>query len=183
MAALGGLKESKMKNWFWWLLAGIISLVGGFIALANPLAATLTAELLAGWVFIVVGILTILSVFNDQGWGGRLLSILLGLALLFVGVSLIANPLGGMVSLTFVVAAMLLAMGVMRIFLGIGASDSRLRWIMILAGIVSLVLGGMILANFPQSALVVLGIFLAVELISNGVSLIVLALSRKSPAA
>jgi uncharacterized membrane protein HdeD (DUF308 family) len=53
---------------------------------------------------------------------------------------------------------------------------------MILAGIVSLVLGGMILANFPQSALVVLGIFLAVELISNGVSLIVLALSRKSPA-
>lgn len=38
----------------------------------------------------------------------------------------------------------------------------------------------MILSNFPWSATVVLGIFLAVELISNGISLIVLSLTRKA---
>lgn len=59
-----------MKNWFLWLLAGVVSLIGGFIALANPLATTLAVEQLAGWMFLVVGLLTILSAFGSQGWGG-----------------------------------------------------------------------------------------------------------------
>lgn len=41
----------------------------------------------------------------------------------------------------------------------------------------------MIFSNFPQSAVLVLGVFLAVELISNGVSLVVLSLARKSETA
>jgi uncharacterized membrane protein HdeD (DUF308 family) len=38
-----------MKHWILWLVAGLVSLLGGIMALANPLAASLTAELLAGW--------------------------------------------------------------------------------------------------------------------------------------
>jgi uncharacterized membrane protein HdeD (DUF308 family) len=38
----------------------------------------------------------------------------------------------------------------------------------------------MIFSNFPQSAAVVLGVFLAIELISNGVALIAIVLARKS---
>ena len=45
-----------------------------------------------------------------------------------------------------------------------------------ISGLVSIILGVMVLANFPQSAAVVLGILLAVELLSNGVSAIALAL-------
>ena len=60
-----------MKNWFLWMIAGLISLFGGFFALANPLAATLTAELLAGGMFVAVGIMTMVSSFGAQGWGGR----------------------------------------------------------------------------------------------------------------
>lgn len=43
-------------NRFSWLLAGILSLIGGFIALTNPFAATLTAEMLAGWLLLFSGI-------------------------------------------------------------------------------------------------------------------------------
>ena len=59
-------------------------------------------------------------------------------------------------------------------------AQTPLRWALILSGAVSLLLGAMILSNFPQSAALVLGVYLAVELISNGVSLIVLSLARKS---
>ena len=52
-----------METWhevlFLWMLAGLISPVRRFFALANPLAATLTAELLAGWMFVIVGIATL----------------------------------------------------------------------------------------------------------------------------
>lgn len=61
-----------MKNWVWWMIAGILSLIGGGFALANPLAATLTAELFAGWTFMLVGVLILVSAFNDQDWGARI---------------------------------------------------------------------------------------------------------------
>ena len=169
-----------MQYWFLWLIAGLISLAGGIFALANPLAATLTAELLAGYMFIIVGILTVFSAFSDQGWGGRILAILLGLALLFLGISLVANPLAGMVSLTFVTGFMLLVVGLFRILLAFSSHVASLRGVLIVSGALSVLLGVMIFANWPQSAVVVLGLFLAVELISNGVSLIVLSLTRKS---
>ncbi len=169
-----------MKHWFWWMLAGIISLIGGFLALANPLAATLTAELLAGWMFIVVGIMTIISGFGDQGWGGRILTIIMGVLILFLGFNLVGHPLAGMVSLTFVIAIVLVVMGIVRLLLAFSSELAPLRWVLIISGVLSLVLGAMILSNFPKSAALVLGIYLAVELISNGISLIVLALARKS---
>ncbi len=169
-----------MKNWFLWMIVGLISLFGGFFALANPLAATLTAELLAGWMFVAVGIMTMVSAFGDQGWGGRILSLLIGLVILVLGVDLIADPLAGVVTLTLVVAIGLVVMGILRALLAVGASSAPLRWALILSGAVSLLLGAMILSNFPQSAALVLGVYLAVELISNGVSLIVLSLARKS---
>ena len=169
-----------MRNWFLWMIAGVISLFGGFFALANPLAATLTAELLAGWMFVAVGVMTMVSAFGDQGWGGRILSILIGLIILILGIDLIANPLAGVVSLTLVVAIGLIVMGVLRILLAFRSDFAQLRWVLILSGAISLQLGAMIMSNFPQSAALVLGVYLAVELISNGVSLIVLSLARKS---
>lgn len=169
-----------MGNWFLWMVAGLISLFGGFFALANPLAATLTAELLAGWMFVAVGIMTMVSAFGDQGWGGRILSVLIGLVILVLGIDLIGNPLAGVVSLTLVVAIGLVVVGVLRFLLAFRSDLAPLRWVLILSGAVSLLLGAMILSNFPQSAALVLGIYLAVELISNGISLIVLSLMRKS---
>ncbi|MFV0493373.1 MAG: HdeD family acid-resistance protein [Pseudorhodobacter sp.] len=169
-----------MKYWFLWLLTGIVSVLGGFFALANPMAATLASELFAGFSFIAVGILTLLSAFADQGWKGRILSILLGLAMLFLGFSLVNHPLSGIVSLTIITAAMMLVMGVFRLILAFSAEARNLRWVLVLSGLVSLALGVMIFANFPESAAVILGIFLGVELLSSGISLIVLSLSRKS---
>jgi len=169
-----------MKNWFLWLIAGVLSLVGGLAALANPLAATLTAELLAGWTFVLVGLLAIVSAFSDQGWGVRIVAILLGVMITLMGVNLVAHPLNGVLSLTLAAAYILMIAGLMRIFFAFKITISSLRWAMILSGSVSIILSLMIFSNFPQSAVVVLGLYLAIELISNGISMIVLSVSRKS---
>lgn len=169
-----------MRYWFLWLLAGVVSLFGGLLALANPLAATLTANLLAGYMFILVGVLTVASAFGDQGWGGRILSIFLGLLIVFFGISLVGHPLASVVSLTFLAGFLMLVMGTLRFLMAFGARARSLRIALMLSGALSIILGLMIFANWPQSAAIVLGVFLAVELISNGVSLIVLSLTRKS---
>jgi len=168
-----------VKHWVWMLLAGALSLLGGVVALLNPLAATLTAALLTGYVFIGVGVLLLLSVFGDDRWNSRLLSLVLGLVVLALGISVVGNPLEGVLSLTVAVAVLMLVIGVLRIVLAFGMPTTGLRLFLILAGIVSLVLGVMILSNFPYSAAVVLGILLAIELLSNGASLIALALAAR----
>ena len=169
-----------MKNWILWLVAGVVSLLGGIMALSNPLAASLTAELLAGWSFIFVGVIALFSVFGDQGWGSRIFTFLLGLLFLLIGINLVAHPLRGLLSLTYVVAVFMMIAGIVRLVLAFSAELRPFRLIMIISGALSIVLAMMIFSNFPQSAAVVLGIYLAIELISNGVSLIAIALARKS---
>ena len=169
-----------MTYWFLWLLAGIASIVAGMVALANPFAATLTAELLAGYMFLLIGVLTLISAFGDQGLGARIWALLLGLVITVFGYNLIAHPLEGVLKLTFIVAALMMIMGVFRILIALTPMAAGARGFLLVAGIVSIALAGMIFANYPWSGAVVLGIFLAVELISNGVSLVFLALDRRT---
>jgi len=171
-----------MKNSILLIGTGALSLLGGIIALLNPLEATLTAELLTGYLFIAIGVLMLLSIFADDSWGSRLLSLVLGVAILVIGVNLVSNPLQGVLQLTVVVALLMLFIGVLRIVFAFRMPTAGLKAMLILAGIVSLVLGGMILSSFPFSAAVVLGILLAIELISNGISLIVLGLAARDRA-
>lgn len=170
-----------MKYWFLWLVVGFLSFIGGIVAFANPFAATLTAELLAGYLFTGIGILTVVSSFQDQGWGARIWALLLGVVLTVFGFNLIVHPLEGILHLTVIVASLMLIMGALRIATAFSCVPAGARAFLIIAGLLSIVLSGMIFFNFPWSSAVVLGVFLAVELISNGLSMILVALERREP--
>lgn len=171
-----------MKNWFLWFAVGVFSVVGGLFAFANPLSATLTAELVAGWLFLAIGLLTLFSAFQDQGWGARIWAILLGCVITVFGFNLLAHPLEGVLSLTFGIAILLMIIGVFRLVIAFSPMGGAARGLMILSGLVSVVLSLMIFANYPWSSAVVLGVYLSVELIFNGMSLIALSLYRKDEA-
>lgn len=171
-----GLKRS----WIWMAIFAVISLVGGVLALFNPFAATLAATLMAGWAFAVLGGLQVFQSFQVQGWGGFVWALLFGVLTLVVGISLIFNPLAGMVSLTLLVAVLFIAVGVVKIMYSFSLRPlSGWIWVLV-SGIVSAVLGVMILADFPWSATAVLGILLGAELISNGVLFLFVALGLKN---
>lgn len=175
------IRNSEMKYWFLWLIVGILSILAGIVALANPFAATLTAELIAGYMFLAIGVLTLVSAFQDQGWGARIWALLLGALITVFGFNLVTKPLEGIVQLTLIVAILMMVMGIFRILIALTPMAAGARGFLIVAGLVSIVLSIMIFTNFPWSSVVVLGIFLAIELISNGVSIIFVALDRREP--
>ncbi len=168
------------KNWMILFVLGCLSVLAGILALLNPFGATLAAELLAGWSFLVIGVAQIINAFREEEWGGRLWTILLGVVALLAGISLVMNPLAGIITLTVVLGVMFLVSGIFKLIVGFRVHDSALKWAVIISGIISILLGLMILSNFPGSAVVALGVMLAVELLSNGVTAIALAWSRKS---
>ena len=165
-----------MKAWILWLLVGILMIIGGLVALANPLAATLTAEQIAAWIFIIAGLLQLLGVLLDKQWSSRLWALLLSLACFWLGVSLLANPLAGVLALTFVVALGFLVSGVAKLIFGFKIRTTPYFWPAILSGAISLVLALMIFSNFPQSAAVLLGVLLSIELLVSGSTMAAFAL-------
>jgi uncharacterized membrane protein HdeD (DUF308 family) len=52
----------------------------------------------------------------------------------------------------------------------------------LISGLVSVILGGMILAQWPQSGLWIIGLFIAIELLFNGWSYLFIALAARAAA-
>lgn len=169
-----------MKSSVWWILGGIISLIGGVFALINPFPASLAANFLAGWAFCIIGILAIIAIFQSGGAGYKILMGLFGASALFLGISLIANPLAGLVTLTILVGALILVSGITRIIVAFQMRGTDWFWLMLLSGAISLLLAFLIFSDFPESAATILGIFLGIELIFNGVSMFSMAAISRS---
>lgn len=165
-----------MKSWVLWLVIGAVLLVGGLVAIFNPFAATLTAQQIAAWLFLFGGIAQVVATIRSSDWGARIINLVLAVAYLWLGISLLGHPLAGILTLTVLVAIMFLVNGILKVLLSFTLRGTPNFWAVLLSGAISIALAIMVFANFPQSAAVLLGVLLAVELISTGAMMIAYAL-------
>jgi membrane protein HdeD len=168
-----------MKHWFLLLVAGVVAVVGGILALFNPIAATLTATTIVAWLFLLMGALQIVAAFGDMRTGARIWTAALGALAIFIGGWILSNPIAGTMALTWTIGLLFFIEGVVKLVLAFSTRGTPYFWALLLSGAVSVLLGGMILARFPESALTFPGILLAIDLISTGVSMVALALHFK----
>ena len=153
-------------------VSGLILIAGGVLALLMPVVASLTATLIVGWTFFIAAVLHIVQAFRTSE--DRLWHIGFGLLGLFLGVSFIFNPLGGMLSLTIVLGGTFLAYGLMQLYLVWKRRKTDSVWMMALSGIVSIALAALIVSDLFAASVTVPGLVLAIELISTGVALLLL---------
>lgn len=155
-----------------WLVVGIISILGGIFAFFNPLSATFAAEQLAGFTFLLVGVLQFIALFRAHSTTGKVLAAIGGVLGVLIGIELLQNPLQGILTLTMVVAILFMATGIVRVVVAFGLRKTVAFIPLLISGLISIALAIMIFSGYPQSATYMLGVLLAVELISNGISLI-----------
>ncbi|MCA0941556.1 DUF308 domain-containing protein [Yangia mangrovi] len=177
----GPMPSDPRKKWGWMLVLGIILILGGIGAFVHPFAASLTVLTISAIAFVAAGALQLWIAFNAQAsTGARLAEAVLGLLVLAFGVFLLANPERGLVSLTWLIALFFLALGVVRIAIGF-ALRQRSGWIwLVFAGLVSVVLGVLIMATLPDSAMGLLGFFLGIDLLSSGIGATLIALHMRN---
>lgn len=168
------------NTWMWFVGIGLLLILGGILALANPLAASIAVEQLVGIVMLVCGAVQLWAVFRDQGQDGRLWNGFTALLGIIAGVFLLANPLQGMVSLTLIVGILFLIGGVVRLLLAFRNKQGNLFWILLLSGVVSAIVGIMVLGNIAAAATALLGIMLGIELLSDGIGLMALGFLARS---
>ena len=156
-------------KWGWIVALGVVYLVAGFIALGSVAMATVASVLVVGVMMIIAGVAEVFSAFQIKSWGKFLLWVLLGLLYVVAGFVTFQNPLLAAVLLTLVLGASLVASGIMRIILAFNMKQET-PWIwIVLSGVITLLLGLLILAHWPVSSLYILGLFLGIDLIMAGV--------------
>ena len=135
-----------------------------------------------GWLFLISGAVGVVMTFRMRqapGFSWSLLSAILALA---VGIALVGWPLSGALSLTLVIIAFFVIEGVVSIMFALEhkrALSGRWGW-MLVSGIVDLILGAVLFAGYPSTALWLIGLLVGINLIFGGASLIAMALHARS---
>src|SRR5580692_7426664 len=167
---IAGLEEIR-NSWGWFLALGILLMVIGAACIVFDVTATFATVLIFGWLLLISGIAALIHAFRTMNWGGFFLYLLIALFRGFTGYLLIRYPLAGAASFTLILASFFVVGGVFR---AIGAGMMKFpRWgWSVFSGVVSVVLGVMLLAQMPVSSIWFIGFAIGVDLIVDGASLI-----------
>ena len=166
---------NAMKLWVKWLILGLLSVLFGIFVLANPVAASFAVTVVAGTLFVLMGIIQVIAGFGADDRSSKLLGIGLGVLMLVLGASLVFEPLQGIISLATFATLMIGANGVIRLISGFQMRETPLFWPMLISGGLSVLLAGYIIANFFNIAPQLLGVLLGIELLFNGAGLMAFA--------
>jgi uncharacterized membrane protein HdeD (DUF308 family) len=176
-AATAALRE----HWVLFLVEGVVLLVLGATAVVLPPIATLAVTILFGWLFLVSGIVGLVTTFwmrHAPGFWWSLLSAALGI---IVGAMLLASPVTGALSLTLVLIAFFLIEGAVSIMFALDHRrelSGQWGW-MLMSGIIDLILAMMIFAGLPSTAVWAVGLLVGINMIFGGVALIAMALHAR----
>jgi len=170
------------EHWVLFLVEGIILVLLGAAAIIVPAIATLAFTLLIGWLFLISGIVGLITTFwmrSAPGFWWALVSGVIGIA---AGIVLILWPISGTVSLTLVLIAFFVVEGIatlMYAFEHRAQLSGRWGW-MLASGIVDLILAGIIFAGLPETATWALGLLVGINLLFGGTAMIGMALAARS---
>jgi uncharacterized membrane protein HdeD (DUF308 family) len=154
------------------LVLGIIYIVVGVLAVGSPLLVTLFSVFFFGVLLMIAGFATLIHAFSVRGWEGFAVQLLAGILAAVMGFLLIADSASGALVITLILATYFLVSGMFRLGFAISHRNLHHRGWLMFGGAVSLVLGLLILAHWPSSALWVIGTFIGIDLIFYGFSLV-----------
>jgi len=163
----------------WYIVAAVLFIVLGMFAIIEPAVAGLGVTLLVGWLLIFGGIAHLIAAFKGGGARHVVLQILIGVAYLVGGIYCLTHPLLAIGTLTLLLAAVILAGGVLEIISyfrlkGEGASG----W-MLFNGVIAILLGGMIWFHWPSSSVWAIGILVGVNLLMTGMTRLMFGLAAR----
>jgi uncharacterized membrane protein HdeD (DUF308 family) len=182
--SLGEGIRALRPRWGWIVAFGVISVIAGVIALVgDAMFATATAVYIVGFMMLFTGAMEIVAAFNAKDWSHRILWLLLGALYVFAGIICLQNPFAAATILTLLLGFALVIGGLVRIFLATRLKQGTPWGWVVFSGLISVLLGIIIVAHWPVSSFFVLGIFLGVDLIFIGSGWIGVGLALKKHAA
>lgn len=154
----------------WFRAMAVVLIILGIVSIVEPMVAGLAVTALVGWALILGGLAHVIQAFDSGGVGRAVWQVGLGVIYFFGGGYFLTHPLLGLGTLTLLLAGILLVEAVLRItayfeLRGLAGSS----WLLA-NGIVTVLLGGMIWAQWPSSSVWAIGTLVGVNLLMAGIA-------------
>ena len=173
------MPEGIVQYWGWFLAFGIAVAALGAVAVARAFTATIVSMLFFGWMLVIASGLEIAQAVMVGHWAGFFHHLLAAILFGVIGLLLVARPLISAEAATLVIGVFFLIGGLFQLIGAFVVASSGWGW-EALDGLITLVLGGLVLAEWPASGLWAIGLFIGIDLIFYGAAWIALALGLRS---
>jgi uncharacterized membrane protein HdeD (DUF308 family) len=168
------------QNRGWFLLLGIVLILIGSTAIGEAFILTAFSMTFLGWLMVFAGVAGAVHAFSfGRGWGGFFLDLITGVLYTVAGFMVLANPAASAVALTLLIALVLIFEGLFRAIAAVSIRYPHWGWVFF-SGVVTTVLGFLIWRQWPSSGLWVIGLYVGINMILNGWSLVMLSLAVKN---
>lgn len=163
------------KKWGWLCGLGILLVLLGMAAIGASVLVTMATMVFIGCLMVLGGLLQTMSAISMRGWSGFYIDLMAGILSTVIGVVIISHPGATAVALTLLIAVLLMLSGIFRIIAGLSVNYQNRNWL-ILHGVTNLLLSFVIMSDWPVSASSLIGLFIGIDMMFNGWSLIMLGL-------
>lgn len=162
----------KLRRGFGWLtVLGAVLVLGGIVGLVYTGVATLTSMILFGWLLLTGGLVGLLQAVQSRGSNFFWLGVVVAALNLAAGIVVVRHPEGTAEALTMFAALLFLTGGVFRLVGSVVVRGPQFGWTLV-QGAFGVLLGLLVLLDWPHSSLYVLGCFFSLALLFDGLGLI-----------
>jgi uncharacterized membrane protein HdeD (DUF308 family) len=176
------LAQSIREHWVLFLIEGIILVVLGVLAIIIPPIATIAVTIFLCWLFLISGIVGLVTTFWARHAPGFWWSLLSAVVAIAAGIVLLGWPVPGAVSLTLLLIVFFIIEGVLSIMYALEHKkelSGRWGW-MLASGIIDLILAAIIWAGLPGTAAWALGLLVGINMLFGGSAMIAMALHART---
>ena len=152
-------------------LTAVLLFVAAAASIALPFLSATALALSIGVIAAVAGVTQLLRLGQAEGTQGKVFRALSGVFYLVAGVWVVAYPVESEVSLTLFVGLLLLFEGVMELAAA-AASQAQARGLVLADGLITALLGGMLVAEWPSDSLWAVGTLFGISLFFTAIRLL-----------
>ena len=164
----GDLNVAPPIRPLWLVVFGVLLIALGALAFISIVTATIVSVYFVAISMVMAGVAEITLGLQSKSTRRTMTWVLLGILYLVAGMFAFFNPLLAAGALTLFLGASLVGTGIARLLLSFQMRSNSQWWLAALSATVTVLLGIMVLAQWPASSIYILGVFLSVDLMFAG---------------
>jgi uncharacterized membrane protein HdeD (DUF308 family) len=178
--AVGSWAHDAKRNAGWLLILGVVTVIAGVLAMGSPLASGLAVAFIVGIAMTIGGVARTISAFSAGSFGQGALAFIGGILTLGAGLILAARPGIGLATLTLLLGGSLVMDGISGAILAFRVRPEKGWGWMLFSAAMGVVLGFLLLREWPLSGLWAIGTLVGINLLFSGLSIISVGAAARS---
>ncbi|MEN9902453.1 MAG: hypothetical protein RL651_1117 [Pseudomonadota bacterium] len=158
---------------------GLLMIVLGTIGIMAETLFSIASISLVGGFALAAGIMQALHALQAKGWKSVSIQMVFALIYIAIGVIVWVSPAAALEGVTLYLATLFFATGVLRLMTAFQHTAFSGWFMPLVSAALSILLGGLILAGWPDNSTWVPGMLIAIELLLQGWSIFFLGIAAK----